>query len=222
MREDIHIKVTLPELDGRPLKKGGLPKREDALRDASIYNIGQFPAGTPLETLKERCKQRMAEQANPEDWKQMNDLFRHFWADGKFQPYKRRQDTPNTLDNITQNTSLTLIFARDMYTIKTPNGTGEWVLNPELPVRKVLESLQAAGKIDAECCYDVLDHKGVALNLTDSLFSQGAIPYNADHSNDARLEVRLKAEHRQRAAILFLFLAVLGFVTGFALRRYIH
>lgn len=220
MREDIHIKVNLPELDGRAAEKGGLPKRQDALPDAKIYNIGQFPAGTPLTALKEKCKQRMAEQADLQAWEKMNDLFRHFWADGKFLPYNRRQNAPNTLDDVTKNSFITLTFARDAYMIRTPGGTSEWILDPEIPVRQVLENLHTAGKIDAVCCYDVFDHKGIALKLTDSLYSQGAWPHNGvDPDNKSRLEVRVKAEYRYRGWWMLLFLAILGFIIGFALRR---
>lgn len=223
MREDIHIKVNLPELDGRAVEKGGLPKRQDALPDAKIYNIGQFPAGTPLTALKEKCKQRMAEQADLQAWEKMNDIVRHFWADGKFLPYKRRQNAPNTLDDVTKNSFITLTLARDTYLIRTPKGTRGWEVNPEEPARHVLENLHKTREIDdAVCCYDLFDHKGIALKLTDSLYSQGAFPHNGvDPDNKAYLEVRVKAEYRYRGWWLLLFLAILGFIIGFALRHYV-
>ena len=220
MQEDIHVHVKLPELDGRAAGNGGLPRKE-AAPGGENHSLGVFPAGTSLLTLKDRCKAHLATQAQPQAWETMNDLFRHFWIDGEFQPYYRAAKAENRLENIAKSSFATLTFARDVYIIRTPRGTCEWVLNPEIPVREVLENLHTADKIDDICCYDVFDHKGIALKLTDSLYSQNALPYNGlAPQNNSRLEVRLKADPRRRAALLLLVLALVGFGVGFLIRRF--
>ena len=178
MREPINVQVKIPELDGRPPEKGGLPRRADAPPGGDSHNLGAYLPATALLTLKNDCKALMGDYADVDEWNSAYaTLNRHFWKENEFLPEKRGLDAKNCLENAIKGTFVALTLRVDHYTIYTPNETLEWVLDPELPVRQTLEKLRSKQKINAVSCYDVLNHEDEILDLDKSLYIQGVLPY---------------------------------------------
>ena len=220
MPEEKTIEVRLPELDGRQVEAGGLPRRRDAPAGGANLSLGALPVETSLLTLAKKCEAHLAAQADPDAWNVMESYHRHFWLDGSLLPYHSAPNAENRLGYVVKNSFAVLTFCRDTYVVRTSRGTQEWILDPEKPVSDALDVLHRNKAVDAVCCYEVLDHRGIPLKLHESLYRQGAHPYCDPKQRDqARLEVRLRAEIKRQAWAFVGLSAALGFALGFLLRR---